>query len=127
MWFRGRASAGAASALRDQPPETSAGQLQQSVDEAWARLRSFGTGGNYVNFQLAEDGSVPDEPQHPPGDLTGPTISWLTSYATSDRLYCVYIAPGPDLIKEHAARGGFPGNRVSEVRAVIDPTTVETR
>lgn len=57
----------------------------------------------------------------------GSEIQWLTSYATSDRLYCVYIAPGPDLIKEHATRGAFPCNRVSEVRAVIDPTTAETR
>ena len=55
----------------------------------------------------------------------GPDIQWLTSYVTDDRLYCVYIAPGPDLIKEHAARGGFPCNRVSHVRDVIDPTTAE--
>lgn len=55
----------------------------------------------------------------------GPEIQWLTSYVTGDRLYCVYIAPGPDLIKEHAARGGFPCNRVSEVRGMMDPTTAE--
>ena len=55
----------------------------------------------------------------------GPDIQWLTSYVTDDKLYCVYIAPSPDLIKQHAARGGFPCNRVSLVRAVIDPTTAE--
>ena len=55
----------------------------------------------------------------------GPEIQWVTSYATGDRLYCVYIAPGPELIREHAARGGFPCNRISEVRAMIDPTTAE--
>ncbi|MGH7314740.1 MAG: DUF4242 domain-containing protein [Candidatus Rokuibacteriota bacterium] len=59
----------------------------------------------------------------------GPEIQWLTSYVTGDRLYCVYIAPGPEpikeQIKEHAARGGFPCNRVSEVRGMMDPTTAE--
>jgi hypothetical protein len=55
----------------------------------------------------------------------GPEIQWLTSYRTDDRLYCVYIAPGPDLIEEHAARGGFPCNRVSEVRGLMDPTSAE--
>lgn len=57
----------------------------------------------------------------------GPDIQWLTSYATDDRLYCVYIAPGPELIREHAARGGFPCNRVCQVGAVIDPATAEAR
>lgn len=57
----------------------------------------------------------------------GPDIQWLTSYVTGDRLYCVYIAPGQDLIKEHATRGGFPCNRVSEVLGVMDPTTAEGR
>lgn len=57
----------------------------------------------------------------------GPDIQWLISYVTADRLYCVYIAPGPELIREHAERGGFPCNRVSQVGAVIDPTTAEAR
>ncbi|HEY7037972.1 MAG TPA: DUF4242 domain-containing protein [Methylomirabilota bacterium] len=55
----------------------------------------------------------------------GPDIQWLTSYVTDDRLYCVYIAASPELIQKHAALGGFPCNRISEVRAVIDPTTAE--
>jgi hypothetical protein len=55
----------------------------------------------------------------------GPTIQWVQSYVTDDRIYCVYIAPNEALVREHASRGGFPANRVSEVRSVIDPTTAE--
>jgi hypothetical protein len=57
----------------------------------------------------------------------GPDIQWLTSYVTDDRLYCVYIATGQALIAEHAARGGFPCNRVSVVQEMIDPATAEAR
>jgi hypothetical protein len=56
----------------------------------------------------------------------GPTIQWVHSYVTDDKIYCVYIAPDKKLIEEHAQRGGFPANRISEVHAVIDPTTAET-
>jgi hypothetical protein len=55
----------------------------------------------------------------------GPSIQWVQSYVTGDRIYCVYIAPNEDLVREHAKLGGFPANRVSEVRAIIDPTTAE--
>ena len=55
----------------------------------------------------------------------GPQIQWLESYVTDDRVYCVYVAPNKELIEEHARQGGFPANRVSLVRAVIDPTTAE--
>lgn len=55
----------------------------------------------------------------------GPSIQWVQSYVTGDKIYCVYIAPNEDIIREHAKRGGFPANRVSEVRFVIDPTTAE--
>jgi len=55
----------------------------------------------------------------------GPQIQWLHSYVTEDKIYCVYIAPNPEIVREHAKQGGFPANRVSEVRAVIDPTTAE--
>jgi hypothetical protein len=55
----------------------------------------------------------------------GPTIQWVQSYVTDDKIYCVYIAPNEDLIHEHATRGGFPANRISEVRTIIDPTTAE--
>jgi hypothetical protein len=55
----------------------------------------------------------------------GPQIQWVQSYVTDDKVYCVYIAPNADLIREHAAQGGFPANRISEVRITIDPTTGE--
>lgn len=55
----------------------------------------------------------------------GPNIQWIQSYITPDKVYCVYIAPDEQMIREHARRGGFPANRVSEVVAGIDPTTAE--
>ena len=56
----------------------------------------------------------------------GPRIQWLQSYVTGDKVYCVYIAPDEDSIREHAAKGGFPANRISEVKTIIDPTTAES-
>jgi hypothetical protein len=55
----------------------------------------------------------------------GPQIQWVESYVTGDKVYCVYIAPDEAAVREHAARGGFPANRVSEIRRMIDPTTAE--
>ena len=55
----------------------------------------------------------------------GPQIQWLQSYVTGDKIYCVYIAPNEAMVREHARQGGFPANRVSEVKAIIDPTTAE--
>lgn len=55
----------------------------------------------------------------------GPKIQWVESYVTDDKVYCVYIAPDAELVREHARQGGFPANRISEVRSVIDPTTAE--
>jgi hypothetical protein len=55
----------------------------------------------------------------------GPQIQWVESYVTDDKIYCVYIAPNQDMVREHALRGGFPANRISQVRTVIDPTTAE--
>lgn len=55
----------------------------------------------------------------------GPKIQWQQSYVTGDKIYCVYIAPDEDAVREHAAKGGFPANRVSKVETVIDPTTSE--
>lgn len=55
----------------------------------------------------------------------GPRIQWVQSYVTDDRIYCVYIAPDEDTVRKHAQQGGFPANRISEVRTVIDPTTSE--
>ena len=58
------------------------------------------------------------------GEL-GPRIQWLQSYVTGDKIYCVYIAPNEEMVREHARQGGFPANRVSEVKTMIDPTTAE--
>ena len=55
----------------------------------------------------------------------GPSIQWVHSYVTDDKIYCVYIAPNEELVREHAKRGGFPANRISEIRTIIDPTTAE--
>jgi cell division inhibitor SulA len=56
----------------------------------------------------------------------GPSIQWVQSYVTADKITCVYIAPNADIIREHAKRGGFPANRVLEVSRTIDPTTAES-
>jgi hypothetical protein len=55
----------------------------------------------------------------------GPDIQWVQSYVTDDKIYCIYRAPNEAMIREHADKGGFPANRVSEVHAMIDPTTAE--
>jgi hypothetical protein len=55
----------------------------------------------------------------------GPQIQWVQSYVTDDRIYCVYIAPDEDAVRKHAQQGGFPANRISQIRSVIDPTTAE--
>ena len=55
----------------------------------------------------------------------GPQIQWVESYVTDDKVYCVYIAPNEAMVREHAKQGGFPANRVSEVKRMIDPTTAE--
>jgi hypothetical protein len=55
----------------------------------------------------------------------GPQIQWVQSFVTADKVYCVYIAPNEDMVREHARQGGFPANRVSKVEAIIDPTSSE--
>jgi len=55
----------------------------------------------------------------------GPQIQWLESYVTDNKIYCVYIAPDEATVREHAAQGGFPANRISEVKRIIDPTTAD--
>jgi hypothetical protein len=55
----------------------------------------------------------------------GPQIQWLESYVTGDKIYCIYIAPNEEMVREHARQGGFPANRVAEVKSIIDPTTAE--
>ncbi len=55
----------------------------------------------------------------------GPQIQWVNSYVTGDKIYCVYIAPNAEMVREHAKQGGFPANSISEVVTIIDPTTAE--
>jgi hypothetical protein len=55
----------------------------------------------------------------------GPKIQWVQSFVTNDKVYCIYLAPNEALVREHAQKGGFPANRISEVKEVIDPTTAE--
>ena len=55
----------------------------------------------------------------------GPQIQWVQSYVTGDKIYCIYIAPSEDMIRSHAQQGGFPANRISEIKTTIDPTTAE--
>ena len=55
----------------------------------------------------------------------GPSIQWVHSYVTDDKIYCVYQAPNEAAVRRHAELGGFPANRVSQVRSVIDPSTAE--
>ena len=58
-------------------------------------------------------------------DGLGPQIQWQQSYVTGDKVYCVYIAPNEDMVRQHAEQGGFPANRISRVSRIIDPTTAE--
>ena len=55
----------------------------------------------------------------------GPQIQWVQSYVTDDKVYCVYIAPNEEMVRDHARQGEFPANKVSEVKTIIDPTTAE--
>jgi len=57
----------------------------------------------------------------------GTNVQWVQSYVTDDKIYCVYIAPNEEMVREHAKLGGFPANKVSQVFEVIDPTTSELR
>ena len=58
-------------------------------------------------------------------EALGPQIQWVHSYVTGDKIYCIYIAPNEDSIREHAAKGGFPANSIAQVKTTIDPTTAE--
>jgi cell division inhibitor SulA len=55
----------------------------------------------------------------------GPEIQWIHSYVTDDKIYCVYIAPNEQMVREHARQGGFPASRVSQIKTIIDPTTAD--
>jgi len=55
----------------------------------------------------------------------GAQIQWVQSYVSDDKIYCIYVAPDEDAVRRHAQQGGFPANRISQIRSVIDPTTAE--
>jgi hypothetical protein len=55
----------------------------------------------------------------------GPQVQWVESFVTGNKVYCIYIAPNEEMVREHAREGGFPANRISEIKTVIDPTTAE--
>ncbi len=55
----------------------------------------------------------------------GPKIQWVQSYVTQDKIYCIYIAPDKSTVMEHAEKGGFPANAISEIKLMIDPVTAE--
>jgi hypothetical protein len=55
----------------------------------------------------------------------GPSIQWQQSFVTDDKIYCIYIAPDAETVRQHARSGGFPANKVARVRRMIDPTTAE--
>jgi len=58
-------------------------------------------------------------------DKMGPQIQWVHSYVTTDKIYCIYIAPNEEMVREHARQGGFPANVVTEVATIIEPVTAE--
>lgn len=55
----------------------------------------------------------------------GPEIQWMHSYVTDDKIYCIYIAKDEEMVRQHAMQGGFPANRISKIRCMIDPATAE--
>lgn len=55
----------------------------------------------------------------------GPSIQWVESYVTDNKIYCIYIAPSEEMVRQHANEGGFPANKISQVRTIINPTTAE--
>lgn len=57
----------------------------------------------------------------------GPDIQWIQSFVSENRITCVYLAKDAEIVRQHAARGGFPANRVAEVVAIIDPTTEDSQ
>ena len=82
--------------------------------------------------------NIPGAGKLTPGELTaisqkscgvlkqmGPSIQWVESFVTGDKIYCVYIAPNEQMVREHATTGGFPANSIAEVKTIIDPTTSE--
>ena len=112
------------------------GILSYNLATAMPSKGCYGTGGHMPKYVIERDipkvGNItPDEviaiSQKSCSVLNnlGPKIQWVHSYVTQDKIYCIYIAPNEDMVKEHARQGGFPANRISEVKLMIDPTSAE--
>jgi hypothetical protein len=85
-----------------------------------------------IERDIPEAGSLSSEQLHAISQTSreilremGPEIQWVESFVTDDRVYCVYVAPDEEAVRKHAQQAGFPANRISQVRSVIDPTTAE--
>jgi hypothetical protein len=85
-----------------------------------------------IEREIPEVGKWPAEQLHAVSQTScgvlremGPQIQWLHSYVTDNKIYCVYIAPDEETVRIHAQKGGFPANKISQVRSMIDPTTAE--
>lgn len=85
-----------------------------------------------IERDIPEAGSLSSEQLHAISQKSrgvlramGPEIQWVESYVTDNRVYCVYMAPDEDTVRKHAQQAGFPANRISQVRSVIDPTTAD--
>jgi hypothetical protein len=85
-----------------------------------------------IERDIPEAGSLSSEQLHAISQKSrgvlramGPEIQWVESYVTDNRVYCVYVAPDEDTVRKHAQQAGFPANRISQVRSVIDPTTAD--
>jgi hypothetical protein len=85
-----------------------------------------------IERELPGAGKLPEDQLHAISQKScavlsnlGPQIQWIESYVTDDKIYCIYRAPNEEMVREHAKQGGFPANRVSEIKSVIDPTTAE--
>jgi len=108
--------------------------MTRTLIASLALLLAAGTAAAQQRFVIERD--IPGASQMTPAQLRdaaqksnsvlrdlGPDIQWVQSYVAGDKIYCVYNAPSEALIREHAARSGFPANRITPVAAVIDPTT----
>jgi len=115
-----------------------AGRLQREVEikEISSSGKDYGEGRAMPRFVVERD--IPNAGSLSPQQLQeisqkscgvlrgmGADTQWVESYVTDDKIYCVYVAPNEDAIREHAQRGGFPANRISRICSVIDPTTAE--
>jgi hypothetical protein len=113
---------GAMAQTSSAPAQAAASPAKASPAPALQRFvieREIPGAGKMTATQLRDAAAKSNQVLH---DL-GPDIQWVQSYVTGDKLYCVYNARSVELIKEHAARSGFPANRITAVTAVIDPTT----